>query len=189
LTRRAPYRAPSFPRGRSRISRARPPRAAGGLRSKWAPCARLRSKWAPCARLRSKLRKRAYRPPRQPTRSPATVASDGVGAGVKIAIFIARGWPARAMWGWGENSHFHRAGVARQGHVGLLGKEGGGRVYSGHEASPCHRGKSPAGGADRQRQCHGPRSITSSRWPRGARHRPAGGGRAPDPRRGQAQMR
>jgi len=24
---------------------------------------------------------------------------------------------------WGENSHFHRAGVARQGHVGLLGKE------------------------------------------------------------------
>jgi len=39
--------------------------------------------------------------------------------GVKIAIFIARGWPARAMWDWGENSHFHRAGVARQGHVGL----------------------------------------------------------------------
>jgi len=40
--------------------------------------------------------------------------------GVKIAIFIARGWPARAMWDWGENSHFHRAGVARQDHVGLV---------------------------------------------------------------------
>jgi len=30
--------------------------------------------------------------------------------------------PGRDGLNWGENSHFHRAGVARQGHVGLLGK-------------------------------------------------------------------
>jgi hypothetical protein len=28
-------------------------------------------------------------------------------------------WSRRGAGAWGENSHFHRAGVARQGHVGL----------------------------------------------------------------------